>query len=93
MSETFPINKYKLTVHALFEMTRRGLNEKDVAQVILKPEQSELLRPGRVVFQSRIKWVDLQKMYLLRVIVDIDREPAEIVTVYRTSKVEKYWRV
>jgi hypothetical protein len=23
--------------------------------------------------------------------VDIDRKPAEVVTAYRTSKIEKYW--
>ena len=26
------------------------------------------------------------------VVVDVDREIPEVVTVYRTSKVEKYWR-
>ena len=30
--------------------------------------------------------------YLVRVFVDIDRDPAELVTVYRTSKIGKYWR-
>ncbi len=30
--------------------------------------------------------------YLVRVFIDIDRSPAEVVTVYRTSKIEKYWR-
>ena len=27
-----------------------------------------------------------------RVFVDVDRDPPEVVTVYRTSKLEKYWR-
>ena len=31
-----------------------------------------------------------EKLYLLRVFVDIDREPPEVVTAYRTGKVEKY---
>jgi len=30
--------------------------------------------------------------YLVRVFVDVDRSPPEVVTVYRTSKVERYWR-
>jgi len=30
--------------------------------------------------------------YLLRVFVDVDRVPPEVVTVYRTSKLPKYWR-
>ena len=32
-----------------------------------------------------------EKEYLVRVFVDIDRDPAEVVTVYRTSKIDKYW--
>jgi len=29
---------------------------------------------------------------MVRVVVDVDREPNEVVTAYRTSKIEKYWR-
>ena len=28
----------------------------------------------------------------VRVFVDVDRSPAEVITVYRTSKIDKYWR-
>jgi len=35
---------------------------------------------------------ELARMYLIRVIVDIDRQPAEVGTVYRTGKVSKSWR-
>jgi hypothetical protein len=51
------------------------------------------LRPGRKVYQSLLELGDPPKTYLLRVFVDIDREPADVVTVYRTSKVDKYWRI
>jgi hypothetical protein len=44
------------------------------------------VRPGREVWQSV-----LASGHLLRVFIDIDRIPCEIVTVYRTSKVAKYW--
>jgi len=30
-------------------------------------------------------------MYLVRVIVDEGVNPARVVTVYRTTKIEKYW--
>jgi len=33
-----------------------------------------------------------ERLFLVRVFVDIDRRPPEIVTAYRTSKIEKYWR-
>jgi hypothetical protein len=32
------------------------------------------------------------KPWLVRVGVDVDRNPPEIVTVYRTSNVRRYWR-
>jgi hypothetical protein len=74
------------------EMQRRGITEPDVATVLAAPEQSEVVRPGRCVYQSRMTFDDPPKVYLVRVFVDVDREPPEVVTVYRTSKVQKYWR-
>ena len=35
---------------------------------------------------------DPLKDYVIRVIVDVDRTPNEVVTAYRTSKIDKYWR-
>jgi hypothetical protein len=31
-------------------------------------------------------------MYLVRVVVDVDRRPAEVVTAYRTTRLSRYWR-
>jgi len=31
-------------------------------------------------------------MYLLRAVVATEKEPPVVVTVYRTGKIEKYWR-
>ena len=79
-----------ITPHAVSEMYRRGIDEAVVRQVLEAPEQRESLRPGRDVQQSRIEFET--KTYLVRVFVDVDRTPAEVVTVYRTSKIPKYWR-
>jgi hypothetical protein len=54
------------------------------------PRPSYAVRHGRDVLQSRT-WV-AGNAYLVRVFVDIDRDPAEVVTVYRTSRIAKYWR-
>ena len=86
------LDNYRLTTHARYEIARRQINIEDVARVLADPEQTELVRTGREVFQSRVLTGDPQKTYLIRVIVDIDRQPAEVVTAYRTSKIEKYWR-
>ena len=52
--------------------------------------QRHAARPGRDVLQSRVTMGG--RKYLIRVFVDWDRKPAEVVTVYRTSKIGKYWR-
>jgi len=87
-----PIHEFIFTDHALSEMARRQISEEDVKAVLAKPEQMEMVREGRAVYQSRLGMDDLPKTYLLRVFVDIDPVPPFVVTVYRTSKIEKYWR-
>jgi hypothetical protein len=83
---------YVIGDHAWFEMKRRGLSEKIVRSVLEAPDQQIEIRPGRVVVQSQVKMSVPPKTYLIRVFVDVDRNPQEVVTVYRTSKVSKYWR-
>ena len=64
----------------------------DVTHVLAAPEHTEVVRPGRVVYQARVTWGTTATTYLLRVFVDIDCQPPAVVTVYRTSKIAKYWK-
>jgi uncharacterized protein YuzE len=82
-----PAQGYVITPHAAFEMQRRKINETVVRGVLAVPEQRHAVGPGRDAVQSKI--VFNGKSYLLRVFVDVDRSPAEVVTVYRTSQVKK----
>ena len=84
-----PVGEYVITPHAAFEIQRRRLTEAIVRNVLLAPEQRRPVRDGRDVLQSRTPFAG--KVYLVRVFVDIDRQPAEVVTAYRTSRVMKYW--
>jgi hypothetical protein len=86
-----PIDDYQITSHAAFEIGRRHIEEDVVRRVLAAPEQRHAVRSGRDVLRSRIALAG--KTYLLRAFVDIDRDPAEVVTVYRTSRIAKYWRV
>ncbi len=70
--------------HANERMARRQVSEKEVRGVLEAPEVVHTVRKGRVVAQA------VRGTYLLRVFVDVDRQPPEVVTVYRTSKIEKY---
>jgi hypothetical protein len=92
METAAPLTTYRLTDHAQMEMARRQILASDVARVLATPEQMEVVRPGRVVYQARVALGTPPATYLLRVFVDIDRSPPDVVTVYRTSKVTKYWK-
>jgi len=55
------------------------------------PEQRLAVRPGREVRQSRIPTPVGGTLYLVRVVVDSGPLADTVVTVYRTSKIDKYW--
>ena len=80
------------TPHASFEIKRRYLTEEIVRRVIENPEQHWEVRKGRFVYQARVRMDIPEKDYLVRVFVDTACKPPEVVTAYRTSKIEKYWR-
>jgi hypothetical protein len=83
-----PIAHYVLSDHARSQMIRRGISEEVLRRVLESPEQRLSVRPGREVLQAQIRFE--RDLYLVRVFVDTDRDPAVVVTVYRTSKIEKY---
>ena len=85
-----PIRDYVVTEHAVFEMKRRGIDEAMLKGVLAAPGQRDSVRPGRDVLQTRVTIED--KEFVIRVFVDVDRTPANVVTVYLTTKIRKYWR-
>jgi len=80
-----------LSKHAKEQAARRGLSEDVVLAVAAAPEQRLLIRPGRELRQSRVAMPAGGTFYLIRVVVDVDSGNETVVTVYRTSKIEKYW--
>ena len=74
------------TEHALFQMQRRNISAEVVKAIIENPEQTEEIRPGRVVMQSRIIAGEPPKNFLVRVFVHVSQKSNKVVTVYRTSK-------
>ena len=92
MAHLPPIVEYVISDHARSEMERRQIGEADVAKVLAMPGQTDTVQEGRAVYQLQVEMGQPPRKYVLRVFVDIDRQPAQVVTVYRTSKIEKYWR-
>ncbi len=84
---------FRLSRHAQEEMMmRRGIPPDLVDDVLANPEQTIDMPDGKKAYQSRIDF-GTGRTFLLRIIVAIDVDPNLVVTVYRTSKISKYWRI
>ncbi|MHB0913863.1 MAG: DUF4258 domain-containing protein [Armatimonadota bacterium] len=83
--------RYRFSSHALSEMKRRNIPPEMVESVLANPGQVVPEQHGRNVYQSQVDF-GTDKPFLLRVVVADNAEPSVVVTVYRTSKISKYWR-
>lgn len=88
------LHDHEISAHAKFEMERRQISE-DVLDTVLKDAEQVIDSiSGRKILQSRFSFSEKgeTKQYLVRVVVDPSGDRPKVVTVYRTSKIEKYWR-
>ncbi|MHB8883268.1 MAG: DUF4258 domain-containing protein [Thermodesulfovibrionales bacterium] len=83
--------KYEISKHAREEMERRVISVQIVETILQNPQQIVDEYGNKKAFQSIID-IGTGKDYLVRVIVNDTIAPAKVVTVYRTSKISKYWR-
>lgn len=81
----------RMTEHAEGRASARGIDPAVVLEVAERPEQTVSIRPGREVRQARVPHGPQTKGYLIRVVVDVHDDIVEVVTVYRTSRIDKYW--
>jgi hypothetical protein len=82
---------FRLTKHAREELRRRRIPEKLLNETLHAPQQVVAGKKGRSVYQSKLDF-GRNKMFLLRAIVADQADPAVVITVYKTSRIEKYWR-
>ncbi len=82
--------KFHLSKHLEQEAAQRGIPWAVVEAVLAAPEQTVSELGTVVCYQSRM--TINAKPYLVRVMVEQGKEPPVAVTVYRTSKIEKYWK-
>jgi hypothetical protein len=82
---------FEISRHAREEMERRAIPLNIVESVLQNPQQIVDEYGNKKAFQS-IMDIGTGKDYLVRVIVNDTLDPAKVVTVYKTSKIMKYWR-
>ncbi len=74
------------TEHAVRQARRRRLDMAKIADVARWPEQTVHVRPGREFRQS------MDGAHLMRVLVEVTESEVLVITMYRTSRVTKYWQ-
>jgi hypothetical protein len=80
------------TNHAKLEMKRRNIRESIVTNVIKRAEQIISSKNNRVIFQDKFFDKDEKAEMILRVICELhEPEIIKVITVYKTSKIKKYW--
>ena len=82
----------ELSGHAREQAALRGIDEATVVRVAAAPDQRERTHSDREVRQSLLRMGDEARLYLIRVVVELRPLRQTIISVYRTSKIRKYWR-
>jgi hypothetical protein len=80
--------RFKYSNHALEQIQNRQLDKAIVDDTIIYPEKQLTDETGLKVYHKTVQEND--KYYLYRVFVNHDKKPPLVVTVYKTSKIEKY---
>lgn len=80
-----------LSNHAKEQIEARGILEADVWEVVHSPQQIIKSELDKIILQSVLA-DENGKEYLIRVFVNEVKKPKLIITVYRTSKIDKYWQ-
>ncbi|NJL57346.1 DUF4258 domain-containing protein [bacterium] len=83
--------KVRFSSHALAEIEKRQLPLFLVETVLENPQQILQQDEEIAIYQSQLDF-GAGKPYLLRVFINITVDPTIVVTIYRTSKIAKYWR-
>lgn len=81
---------FKFSNHAVEEIERRKIPISFVEAVLKYPQQILEQSKDITIYQSQLDF-DTGKFYLIRVFINTTLDPAIIVTVYRTSQIQKYW--
>ena len=79
---------FNISKHARDQMKLRGIEESIVLDILINPGQI-IVNEDKTIYQSVITEVD--KEYLIRIFVNHIKIPNMVITVYKTSKIGKYY--
>ena len=90
MSQTKNKMKKIIIDHAKEQLKERDISLSDLTDCLEKPGQKVSGYRNRVIYQKILPLNG--KRQVLRVVVEERKNDLKVVTVYKTSKYEKYWK-
>lgn len=85
------ISSYRLWFHARIQMQRRHITLESIEETLSQPDEVQMGDHGRRIMQKLIMHQGASK--LLRLVVETNEQgEREVVTLYITSKIRKYWK-
>ena len=82
---------FEFSKHAEEQMLLRNIKQNDVLNTLIYPDQivKDDDNQDVKIYQSLLK--ENSQMFLLRVFVNIYKTPKSVITVYKTTKISKYY--
>ena len=78
--------------HATFEINRRNIKKEDVENLLINAQQKLDGKKNRIIIQGKYLDKDQNKEMLLRIIGEEFEGSFYVITTYKTSKIDKYWK-
>jgi len=78
--------------HAIFEINRRKIKKEDIENIVQNPPQKLDGKNNRIIIQGKYLDKDQNKEMLLRIICEDLEGSFYIITTYKTSKIDRYWK-
>jgi len=86
------LRSLRWTPHALKNLTDREIDRAEAERTVASPDHIQRSRPPRSVYMRRYVDRTLSQEMLLRVVVEDGPDELVVVTVYKTSRIERYLR-
>lgn len=80
--------RIEFSKHSIEQMTLRNIVYDAIMSVIQQPDQ--ILKQDQVISIFTKLIYENGKAYIYRVFVNVAKEPNVVITVYKSSKIEKY---
>jgi len=86
------MNPIRWAEHAIQSLAEREIDRAEVEITLMNPGLVVPNPPGREVYMRRYFDGVLQQEMLMRVVVELAESESVVVTVYKTSQIERYWK-